>query len=386
MKNGSRVRTHEDYLNKINEYPLQVLPTEKYIKTATRIMHKCVKCGNEIMISPNNVLSKLKHNWVICQKCSGRGFYLGKNDLWTTNPDVAKYLVNPNIGYIVTRCSDKKADWYCPNCGTIVKQKSINNVVKVGLTCPICSKGRSMGHRIINSILEICDINYINEIAFDWSCRRRYDVYANDNCIIEINGEQHYKNSYLLRLSHKTLQDEQDNDKLKYNLAIDNGINNYIVIDAIKSDYQYIVGNIKKNDMFIKYINSNSKIKFDDIPWDDVYKKYNDAIAWKILRDYQNGKMIKDIAKNNNIEVNSVSSYLKLLSKYGYCNYNPSDQIKQKVRCITTGEEFNSMQEAGEKYGIQPLGIYRVCKGIYNRVTAGKLPDGTRLKWEYIDK
>ena len=96
--------------------------------------------------------------------------------------------------------------------------------------------------------------------------------------------------------------------------------------------------------------------------------------------------MIKDIAVENKIELNAVSCYLKLLSEYGYCDYNPADQIKHKVRCITTGEEFDSMQEAGEKYNIKPLGIYRVCKGLFNRETAGKLPDGTRLKWEYIDK
>lgn len=384
MKKNGLVRTHEDYLEKIYEYPLQVLPIEKYIKTSIKIPHKCIKCGNEIDISPNAVLSKLKHGWTICQKCGGASLYVGKNDLWTTDPDIAKCLVNPEIGYTVTRCSDKKADWYCQNCGTIVKQKSINNVVKVGLTCPICSRGRSMGHRIINSILEICDISYINEVEFSWSCKKRYDVFANDNCIIEINGEQHYKDCYLLKMSNKTLQDQKENDTLKYNLAIQNGIKNYIVIDARKSDYSYIIDSIKKNTQFIRYIDANSKIKFVDIPWKEVFDKYNDLIAWRILRDYQSGKMIKDIASNNHIEVNAISKYLKLLSEYGYCNYEPSDQIKQKVRCITTGEEFDSMKEAGEKYGIQPIGIYRVCRGLFNRTTAGRLTDGTRLKWEYI--
>lgn len=54
---------------------------------------------------------------------------------------------------------------------------------------------------------------------------------------------------------------------------------------------------------------------------------------------------------------------------------------RKKVRCITTGEIFNSMTKAGEKTGA-PLGsIGHVCKG--RRKYAGKLPDGTKLRWEF---
>ena len=86
---------------------------------------------------------------------------------------------------------------------------------------------------------------------------------------------------------------------------------------------------------------------------------------------------------NNHINVNTVSKYLKLLAQHGYCNYKSEEQTKRKVHCITTGEIFNSMNEAGAKYNIKPLGIYRVCNKLFNRTTAGKLPDGTKLLWEY---
>lgn len=386
MSKQNKRYTQKEYLERINQYPLQVLPIEEYIDSKTKILHKCVKCSNEIAIRPNAVLSALKNNRVLCQKCGGNRFCVGKNDLWTTHPQIAKMLVYPDDGYTITKCSSKKMNWICPNCGTIVKQKTVWNVVNAGLCCPICSKGRSMGHRIVNSILEICKIDYKNEVEFTWSQKKRYDIYANDNCIIEVNGQQHYQDCYLLKLSNRTIDEEKENDYLKYNLAKENGIENYIVIDARESDYAYIIEHIKQNKKFISYIDNNSDIKFCDISWNDVFEKYNDAIAWRILRGYKQGKMIKDIALENKIEVNNVSQYLKILSEYGYCNYNPSDQIKHKVRCITTGEEFDSMQEAGEKYNIKPLGIYRVCKGLFNRETAGKLPDGTRLKWEYIDK
>ena len=54
------------------------------------------------------------------------------------------------------------------------------------------------------------------------------------------------------------------------------------------------------------------------------------------------------------------------------------------VICITTGIKFNKVVDGGIKYGLKrPNGISLVCKGRQNY--AGKLPDGTPLKWMYYD-
>lgn len=53
-----------------------------------------------------------------------------------------------------------------------------------------------------------------------------------------------------------------------------------------------------------------------------------------------------------------------------------------KVICITTNEIFNSMKEAGEKYNVDPSSISRCCSRKLK--SAGKLPDGTKLVWEYV--
>ena len=42
----------------------------------------------------------------------------------------------------------------------------------------------------------------------------------------------------------KNLKQEQLNDKYKYDYAIQNGIKNYIVIDARKSDFEFIRNSI----------------------------------------------------------------------------------------------------------------------------------------------
>ena len=56
----------------------------------------------------------------------------------------------------------------------------------------------------------------------------------------------------------------------------------------------------------------------------------------------------------------------------------------RKIRCTTTGKEFNSIKEAAVFYGIKTPGNISNSAKNANR-HCGKLPDGTLLKWEYID-
>ena len=56
---------------------------------------------------------------------------------------------------------------------------------------------------------------------------------------------------------------------------------------------------------------------------------------------------------------------------------------KRKIHCITTRETFDSMKEAADKYNTHQSNISACCKGKYK--SAGKLPDGTKLQWRYVD-
>ena len=56
----------------------------------------------------------------------------------------------------------------------------------------------------------------------------------------------------------------------------------------------------------------------------------------------------------------------------------------KKVRCITTNKIFDTVTEAQLFYEIKSASnISSCCRG--NRKTAGKLKDGTKLKWEYVE-
>ena len=53
------------------------------------------------------------------------------------------------------------------------------------------------------------------------------------------------------------------------------------------------------------------------------------------------------------------------------------------VICITTGKIFFTVAEAGEYYNIDKTHISSCCKG--KRKSCGKLPDGTKLVWRYLN-
>jgi len=65
-----------DYLKKLKEKEIKVIPLEAYKGSSTKILHKCV-CGNEWNVSPNNVLSGVKCGCTI-DKSKSNDWYLKK--------------------------------------------------------------------------------------------------------------------------------------------------------------------------------------------------------------------------------------------------------------------------------------------------------------------
>ena len=52
-----------------------------------------------------------------------------------------------------------------------------------------------------------------------------------------------------------------------------------------------------------------------------------------------------------------------------------------KVICLTTMKVFDSITNAGRFYNVDKSQISACCKGKLK--SAGKLSDGTKLKWQY---
>lgn len=86
--------------------------------------------------------------------------------------------------------------------------------------------------------------------------------------------------------------------------------------------------------------------------------KNNNPLIWEYLENFDSNKKYEYVENSG-------------------CN-NPKSHA---VICITTGEYFESQRQAEIKYGISNCKISSVCSG--KRKHAGKLRDGTKLKWKY---
>lgn len=172
---------------------------------------------------------------------------------------------------LYSKGSTKKIKHICPYCG---KQQTIarpiyqlySNMPK----CEFCGRGRSYPERLVTSLLNSLNIEFIAQLTstiYKWCGNKRYDFYIPSlNMIIETHGEQHYKDT-----NRTKLNEVANNDKEKEILALNNGIIHYIVLDCRHSDFDFIRQNIISSDL-IKLLNS-------DIEWNVVRKMTNDTLT-----------------------------------------------------------------------------------------------------------
>ena len=87
---------------------------------------------------------------------------------------------------------------------------------------------------------------------------------------------------------------------------------------------------------------------------------------------------------NNNKEDNRVCN-LRWATRLENLNNrkNKKPKGRNKIKCITTGEIFNTLKEAGEKHELKPATIASCCKQ-YSRTTKSNIIIYERLTWQYI--
>lgn len=139
--------------------------------------------------------------------------------------------------------------------------------------------GGSFPERVMNAVLIQKGVEYVREMTFPWSYRpdlgmkkaRRYDFYIRStNTIIEVQGAQHY---YGWGSSEgRTLEEERYNDDLKRRLARENGVSDYIEVDARSSDFDYLRQSIMNNSQLNQLFNTAS------IDWNVVWEMANGCV------------------------------------------------------------------------------------------------------------
>ena len=280
-----------------NAQKYELLSTE-YNRNNTHLIFKCPK-SHEFEMSWGNFQQGKR-----CPKCS---HHLVSED--TSIYAIAPWMIDLGVGkedakkYLPQ--SNQKITVTCPYCN---KQKEVvlRDIYK-NKSIGCCSNGISYSEKFIASFLDQLKIKYEREYSSKWSKNKRYDFYLFDyNMIIECHGMQHYEKGFDT-CGGKTLQEEIQNDEYKKQLALKNGIDEYIVLDCRESNLEYI-----KNSIINSTLNN-------------LFNLFN--IDWFKCEKYALGNKVKEVCdywhlhneiNNENLTTNDVGSIFKLKKS---CHY-----------------------------------------------------------------
>lgn len=374
-------KTHEQFIEEMNIINPNINILGKYKNTKSHVECECKICG--FKWSPN--VGNLLHNKSGCPVCAGNKIVKGMNDLWTTHPEIAKLLKFKEDGYITSHaCNSRKLWFICPTCNHEI-YKHPSEVYYHGLACPRCSDGYSYPEKFLFEILKQLNINFETQKTFKWSPSRYYDFYLNDyNTLIEVHGMNHYKEGFVT-VGGKTFEEEKANDIYKKELANENKISKYIIIDCRYSKLEWC-----KNSVLNSELKTLLQFNENDINWMSV--GINSLKSRKIITCdlWNNGKSIPEIADELKVARNTIREYLKECSKYNLCNYDPKiarekskERCSKKVICLNNLKVYNSLSDVKRELGLSTSGLAKCCKG--ETKNCGKLPDGTKLYWKYYE-
>lgn len=205
-----------------------------------------------------------------------------------------------------------------------------------------------------------------------------------------MHGAQHFDgcNSFET-LGGRCFEDESENDILKMELAIENGVEkcNYIIIDARETKFDFLTKSVIKS---LSTLFNLSSIDFKDV-WNESQTSLV-VKTWELWEKYKN---LDNIESETKMKRTSTIKFLNRGYEIGKCSYNSKERIrlnrsvnienrvnsrKKMVMCIQTGEVFNSIAEANKKYSCN---IYK-CLSKKHKL-AGKLENGTKLEWKILE-
>ena len=349
-----------------------------------------LKCLNDefVIKRPLWEINRLKD---MCPICANTIVVKGINDVFTTHNWMSKYFKNIEDSFSVTYNSDKKVECACPVCGE-GKIMTVGKLYSRGYSCNRCSNGSSNNEKFILSLLRQLNVKTECEKTFDWckddKSRKRYDFYLPDyNCIIEAHGLQHYKECGGIWSKQVTLEEQKYNDQLKEQLAKNNKIDKYIVIDCSQFELNFIKNSIINSGLFDILKSDVNKIKWESCLEDSIL---NSDV--KIACDLWNSRYgtTTEIGVKMGYTPSTIIKYLKKGYELNWCDYlttkkeinrqatinaqskrdkNSYGSKKYRLLCEENQKEYKNCVEACEDlnntYGIdfKQHGIARVCRG-----------------------
>ena len=309
--------------------------------------YHCNKCGyNEGEIREIDL-----KKGVGCRVCGGQKTIVGINTIWDTDKwAVDRGLISEEDAKKYTKGSNKRIDVACPNCGEIKKNMVIYSIIqRKSIGCKKCGDGVSYPEKVVGLVLDKLNIYYEKQKSFSWSQGKIYDFFIpNLGKLIETHGGQHYKKkTSWSRHGGRTLDEEQENDRKKEELATENGLK-YIPIDCRESNIDFIKENMIKTlgDIF----------DFSIINWEEIDKKAQGSLIWEVCEYWKNKKDeegVIDLVKYFSLSKPTIISYLKKGNKYSWCFYDEKEElIKGREKVKINNSKKVAVYKDGELKGV----------------------------------
>ena len=231
-----------------------------------------------------------------------------------------------------TKCSGDKVFVICPECNKKKEIRIADMYIYKSIGCS-CGDGFSYGHKYVHSMLKQNNIDFQDNVIFDW-CRFKdykkdkvksgeYDFVIDDiKTIIEVDGGFHRKDN---SMNGQTKEESQYIDEMKDRLAEEHG---YEVIRIYYNDDFKIKDNLLKSDI-AKIINLNN------VDWEECerFALSNRVIEickyWNDKKENETTADLELIFKINKI---TIIEYLKKGTELGWCNYNGKEEQERNGR------------------------------------------------------
>lgn len=296
-------KPHSDFVKEVEDLGKNVEILSQYVNQKTKILVRCKNCGLERWTTPQVLL---RENGTGCPTCSTLE---ASKSLRKSHKVFVEdvYKINSHIEILSTYT--KQTDNIlvkCKLCGH-ENYRSADKLLTRIYNCPVCSDKISFPNKFMMSLLLANNIEFESEKIFEWSENKRYDFYIpSTSTIIEMNGAQHYRERKKPNSNWgKSCKEIQKNDMYKKELALKNGIKNYVEIDASESLPDYISNSIQNS--FISYL-------LDDINISEILQKC--LLQSKVMDvvNYYNKGIVSTtkLCKLVDITGNTCRKYIKL--------------------------------------------------------------------------